>query len=52
MLLLLAYVFSTHLIHGPLARLLASLPSSQKVADTTIAALRWLGAKEHPFIFW
>lgn len=25
---------------------------SQKVADTTIAALRWLGAKEHPFIFW
>jgi hypothetical protein len=24
----------------------------QKVADTTIAALRWLGSKEHPFIFW
>ncbi|PRW44411.1 helicase and polymerase-containing TEBICHI isoform X1 [Chlorella sorokiniana] len=32
--------------------LLAAMNDYQKVADTTIAALRWLGAKEHPFIFW
>ena len=27
-------------------------PLPQKVADTTIAALRWLGARDHTFIYW
>lgn len=37
-------------VPAPLGLLRQNLP--QKVADTTIAALCWLGSKEHPFIFW
>ncbi|EFN55218.1 hypothetical protein CHLNCDRAFT_52598 [Chlorella variabilis] len=32
--------------------LLAAMNDYQKVADTTIAALRWLGARDHTFIYW
>jgi hypothetical protein len=31
---------------------LLGCPPLQNVAATTIAALRWLGAKDHTFIYW
>lgn len=38
--------------HPALNPFLFTLRSKQKVAETTIAALRWLGARDHTFIYW